>query len=75
VIVSVTRGELPYLAADDCVQRAYPAGSVFVDPGLGHVHTAFNGTRGETVIVVMFFESPEQGPLLIPAGAPADCNL
>jgi quercetin dioxygenase-like cupin family protein len=75
VIVNVTRGELVYVAADDCVQRPYPAGTAFVDPGHGHVHTAFNPTGGETVIVATFFESPEQGPLLIPAEAPADCTI
>jgi quercetin dioxygenase-like cupin family protein len=74
VIVNVVSGELVYVAAEDCVQRAYPAGTAFVDPGHGHVHTAFNPTSGETVFVATFFEAPAQGPLLIPAEAPADCS-
>jgi quercetin dioxygenase-like cupin family protein len=75
VIVNVTRGELVYVAAHDCMERAYPAGTAFVDPGHGHVHTAFNPTGGETVLVATFFEAPAAGPLLIPAEAPADCQI
>jgi quercetin dioxygenase-like cupin family protein len=75
VIVNVTSGELVYVAADDCVERAYPAGTAFVDPGHGHVHTAFNPTDEETVLVATFYEAPAQGPLLIPAEAPADCEV
>jgi quercetin dioxygenase-like cupin family protein len=75
VIVNVTSGELVYVAADDCVERSYPAGTAFVDPGHGHVHTAFNPTGEETVFVATFFEAPAAGPLLIPAEAPADCNV
>ena len=75
VIVNVTRGELVYVDADDCKERAYPAGTAFVDAGHGHTHTAFNATDEETVIVATFYEAPEQGPLLIPAEAPADCSI
>jgi quercetin dioxygenase-like cupin family protein len=75
VIVNVTSGELVYVDADDCKERAYPAGTAFVDAGHGHTHTAFNVTDEETVIVATFYEAPEQGPLLIPAEAPADCNI
>jgi quercetin dioxygenase-like cupin family protein len=75
VVVNVTKGELVYVAAEDCVERAYPAGTTFVDPGHGHVHTAFNATNEETVIVATFYEAPAQGPLLIPAQEPADCNI
>ncbi len=74
VVVNVVKGELIYLPSDDCVERSYPAGTAFVDPGHGHVHTAFNRTSGETVFVATFFEAPAQGPLLIPAEAPADCS-
>jgi hypothetical protein len=59
---------------DVCVERAYPAGTAFVDPGHGHVHTALNRTGRPTVFVATFFEAPAQGPLLIPAQPPADCN-
>jgi quercetin dioxygenase-like cupin family protein len=75
VVVNVTRGELVYVGADDCVERPYGAGTAFVDPGHGHTHTAFNDTNEETVIVATFYEAPEQGPLLIPAQAPANCNV
>jgi quercetin dioxygenase-like cupin family protein len=75
VIVNVTQGELVYVGADDCVERAYPAGTAFVDPGHGHVHTAFNPTDDVTVLVATLFEAPEQGPLLIPAETPADCSV
>jgi hypothetical protein len=33
VVVNVVSGELTYVAADDCVEREYPAGTAFVDPG------------------------------------------
>jgi quercetin dioxygenase-like cupin family protein len=75
VIVNVTKGELVYVPAEDCSRRAYPAGTAFVDPGHGHVHSAFNPTDQETEFVATFFEAPEQGPLLIPAQAPKDCDL
>ena len=75
VIVNVVEGELVYVAADDCVERAYPAGTAFVDPGHGHVHTAFNPTDDVTVFVATFFEAPAEGSLLIPAEAPADCSV
>jgi quercetin dioxygenase-like cupin family protein len=75
VVVNVAKGELVYVDADDCVERPYTAGDAFVDAGHGHTHTAFNATSEETVIVATFFEAPAQGPLLIPAQAPADCNI
>jgi quercetin dioxygenase-like cupin family protein len=74
VIVTVTQGELVYVPADDCKQRSYPAGTSFVDPGQGHVHTAFNPTGSETVFVATFFAAPADGPLLIPAIPPEDCT-
>ena len=67
VVVNVVSGELTYVEADDCVERPYPAGTAFVDPGQGHVHTAFNDTSGATVLVATFFSAPAEGPLLIPA--------
>jgi quercetin dioxygenase-like cupin family protein len=67
VVVTVVSGELTYVAADDCRERKYPAGTAFVDPGQGHVHTAFNGTEGVTVFVATFYGAPAEGPLIIPA--------
>ena len=76
VIVNVTEGELVYVAAEDCVARSYPAGTAFVDPGHGHVHTAYNPTGAPTVFVATFFEAPPApAPLLIPADAPDDCEV
>jgi quercetin dioxygenase-like cupin family protein len=75
VIVNVVEGELVYVPADDCSQRAYPEGTSFVDPGHGHVHTAFNRTSEPTVFVATLFEAPAAGSLLIPADAPADCPV
>jgi quercetin dioxygenase-like cupin family protein len=66
VVVNIVSGELTYLAADDCQERPYPAGTSFVDPGQGHVHTAFNDTSEPTVFVATFFAAPAEGPLLIP---------
>ncbi len=74
VIVNVTQGELVYVPADDCSQRPYPAGTAFVDPGRGHVHSAFNRTDQPTVLVATFYEAPAEGPLVIPAETPAGCS-
>jgi quercetin dioxygenase-like cupin family protein len=73
VVVNVVQGELTYVGAEDCKERVYRAGTAFIDPGGGHVHTAFNATGGETVLMATFFAAPETGSLLIPADAPADC--
>jgi quercetin dioxygenase-like cupin family protein len=70
VIVNVAQGTLVFVETD-CAERAYPTGAAFVDPGHGHVHSAFNPTGGETVIVATFFEAPPEGSLLIPADTPA----
>jgi len=75
VIVNVVEGELVYVGSEDCVERDYPAGTAFIDAGHGHVHTAFNPTDDETVLVATFFEAPAQGPLLLPAQAPGDCDI
>jgi hypothetical protein len=33
--------------------------TAFVDPGLGHVHTAFNATDEVVVLMATFFAAPE----------------
>lgn len=58
VMVSVTQGELVFVYANDCVQRPYPTGTAFVDPGFGNVHYAFNPTAGETIVVATFLGVP-----------------
>ena len=78
VLVTVTQGELVYVMAEGCHEAAYAAGTAFVDPGRGMVHTAYNPTDAETVIVATFTEVPADGPLSITEGiaAPADnCGL
>lgn len=69
VVVNVTQGELVFVYADDCIERPYPSGTAFVDPGFGNVHYAFNPTGGETVIVATFLGVPATGPLTIAADA------
>ena len=66
VIVNVAQGELTYIMAEDCVDRPYAAGTAFVDPGRGMVHTAVNRTGEVTVLLATFFEVPQTGPLTIP---------
>lgn len=70
VFVNVVEGTLVFVETD-CSERTYPSGTAFVDAGHGHVHSAYNPTGGETVIVATFFESPAEGALLIPADTPA----
>ena len=74
VIVNIAQGELTYIMAHDCVDRPYPAGTAFVDPGRGMVHTAVNRTGEVTVLLATFFEVPQTGPLTIPVAAPANCT-
>jgi quercetin dioxygenase-like cupin family protein len=76
VVVNVVEGELVYVAADDCVEREYPAGTAFIDAGGDHVHNAFNRTDDPTVLVATFFRMPPvPDPLTIPADPPADCEI
>jgi len=78
VVANVTQGALTYVAADDCVEHEYPAGTAFVDAGGDHVHSAFNPTNEPTVVVATFFAAPETGALTIPRPeeAPADnCQI
>ena len=75
VIVNVAEGELVYVQASDCVERRYPEGVAFIDPGRGNVHTAFNATGGDTVLVATFFEVPATGAITIPVAAPANCQV
>jgi quercetin dioxygenase-like cupin family protein len=77
VFVNVAQGELVYVRADDCVERSYPVGTAFVDPGRGNVHTAFNPTEEVTVLLATFYEATETGALTITEGvvAPEDCQV
>lgn len=77
VFVNIMEGELVYVPANDCIERHYPAGTVFVDPGRGNVHTAYNAAEVPTVFMATFFEIPAEGPLTITEGVvePADCDV
>ncbi|MBS9403945.1 cupin domain-containing protein [Halomonas sp. TRM85114] len=67
VLAGVQQGELIYIYADDCVERPYPTGTMFIDPGGDNVHTAVNPSEtAETVVVATFLDSPSEGPLTIP---------
>jgi quercetin dioxygenase-like cupin family protein len=74
VVVTVTEGELVYVYADDCVERPYPVGTAFIDPG-DNVHYAFNPTGGETVLIATFFGVPADGPLTLPVDAAREAAL
>lgn len=67
VFVNVIQGGITYLDGDTCAEHSYGAGQAFVDPGQGHVHTAYNRTNGVTIFVATFFGAPAEGSLLIPA--------
>lgn len=76
VLISVVSGDLVYVNADDCVERPYAAGTAFIDPGRGNVHTAFNDGDEDTVLVATFLDADATGPLTITDGvtAPEDCD-
>ena len=72
VVVNIISGTLTYVSAHNCSEKAYAAGEAFVDPGQGHVHSAYNSGTQPTVFIATFFDAPAEGSLLIPA-APASC--
>ncbi|MGK2962951.1 MAG: cupin domain-containing protein [Gemmatimonadaceae bacterium] len=67
VIVTVVSGELGIINASDCVQRNYPTGKAFVDPGQGNVHVGFNASSSELVVVGTFLDVPIGQGATIPA--------
>ena len=77
VIVNVTQGELVYVQANDCVERSYPMGTAFIDPGRGNVHTAYNPLDTPLVLIATFFEvPPAPAPLTITDGVtPGACDI
>jgi quercetin dioxygenase-like cupin family protein len=63
----ITQGEFIYIYADDCIERTYPTGTAFVDPGHGNVHMALNPSEDqETVVIGTFLGAPDEGPLTLP---------
>lgn len=75
VFVTIVQGELTYVSSEDCVGRRYALESAFLDPGHGHVHTAYNSGTTVTQFLATFFEVPKDGPITIPAEGPADCKI
>ena len=68
VVVNIAEGELVWVSADDCTERPYQAGEAFVDPGHGHVHSAFNRGSEPTVFYATFFQIAATGPLTLTEG-------
>jgi quercetin dioxygenase-like cupin family protein len=76
VFVTIAEGEMTYVSSEGCASRRYPVGTAFIDPGHGHIHTAYNSGNVLTVFYATFFEAPSgTAPLSIPADAPADCTI
>jgi quercetin dioxygenase-like cupin family protein len=76
VIVNIAQGELVYVQASDCVERGYPAGTVFIDPGRGNVHSAYNPSDSvPTIVVATFLDFPADGPLTIADANQAHCAM
>ncbi|HKB20334.1 MAG TPA: cupin domain-containing protein [Gaiellaceae bacterium] len=67
VVVNIISGALTYLPEGDCAAHTYTAGQAFIDPGQGHVHTAFNHGSQPLTFIATFFAAPATGSLLIPA--------
>ena len=66
-LAAVTKGEFTYIYAEDCVERTYEAGSSFVDPGFGNVHTAYNPSDEEDAVVIgVFIGLPEEAEVTDP---------
>jgi len=72
VVVNIVSGALTYVSAHNCSEKKYAPGEAFVDPGQGHVHSAYNPGTQPTVFIATFFDAPAEGSLLIPA-PPASC--
>ena len=65
--MSLTENELVFIYGDDCVERSYPAGTAFVDPGGDNGHTAYNPSdTEETKLVATFLDAPADGELVTP---------
>lgn len=61
VFATVAQGDVVYVYADDCVERPYAAGELFIDPGFDNIHTAFNPSETEEAVVVATFLNASEG--------------
>jgi quercetin dioxygenase-like cupin family protein len=75
VFVTIVQGELTYVSSEDCVGRRYAVESAFLDPGHGHVHTAYNSGTTVTQFLATFFEVPKDGAISIQAEKPTGCQI
>lgn len=66
VLAAVAEGDLVYIYADDCVERDYPEGTAFVDPGGDNVHTAYNPGDEDAVVIATLIGAPDDGPVTLP---------
>ena len=75
VIVTIRSGSLTYqhAAFNECHDERYPAGTGFVDPGLGHTHRVIAGPEG-TELYATFLLPPGSETHLIPMPAPEACS-
>ena len=75
VVVTVVSGTLTFYDGEGpCLGRTYPAGTAFVDPGMGHVHIARNEGSGSVEISAVYFGLPPGvGTQRIDAPAPGNC--
>lgn len=72
VVVVVVSGALTYVSADQgaCMEKTYPAGKAFVDPGQGNAHTAFNRGTENLVLIATYFDVPVGGSQRIDVPVP-----
>jgi quercetin dioxygenase-like cupin family protein len=74
VIVSVRQGTVTYYdGKGPCVGRRYPAGTAFIDPGDGNVHTVRNETTEPAQTSAVFFGVPAGGLPRIDEPSPGNC--
>jgi quercetin dioxygenase-like cupin family protein len=63
VVVVVRAGALTYVTEDHgaCIEKVYPAGKAFIDPGQGNAHTAYNRGTENLVLLATYFDVPAGG--------------
>ena len=73
-VVTIKTGALTYYeGSGPCVGRVYPAGTAFLDPGMGHVHIARNEGTQPAETTVVYFGVPAGAAPRINVPAPGNC--
>ncbi|HET6818335.1 MAG TPA: hypothetical protein VFH66_14000 [Mycobacteriales bacterium] len=72
-LITVTSGTLT-IVEQDCSVHQYPAGSAFVDVGMGEVHDAFNEGSDTVTGYATYLNVPTGSPSRIDAEAPSCWN-